>query len=182
LQVGELCDDGNAADGDACGMHCRLGNGLSCTAADDCESLLCSGGTCMSCQVNSQCQSGICSQGKCVSLCGNGILDPGELCDNGDRNSNSLPDHCRTTCSVPRCGDGVQDSNEQCDDGNLVSRDGCDRLCRREDGFSDALGDGGTAAFLIRNRPPAGATGPGAVVAMAAGASMGWAWLRRRRR
>jgi cysteine-rich repeat protein len=41
------------------------------------------------------------------------------------------------------CGDGSRTSNERCDDGNLESGDGCDGLCKIEDGFvcpSNALG------------------------------------------
>ena len=30
------------------------------------------------------------------------------------------------------CGDSVLDANEQCDDGNVVSGDGCSRICRTE--------------------------------------------------
>ncbi|MFH2007870.1 MAG: DUF4215 domain-containing protein [bacterium] len=62
--------------------------------------------------------------------CGNGLLDVGEECDDGDDlNSDTLPDSCRTNCTLYRCGDGVQDGNEACDDGNTASGDGCSATC-----------------------------------------------------
>jgi len=60
--------------------------------------------------------------------CGDGLLDPGESCDDGDANADA-PDACRTTCLAPRCGDGIVDDGEDCDDGNLASGDGCDPAC-----------------------------------------------------
>lgn len=50
-------------------------------------------------------------------VCGNGVLDPGEQCDDGELNSDSAPDACRTDCAAPACGDGVVDEGEICDDG-----------------------------------------------------------------
>src|SRR5262249_55910765 len=51
--------------------------------------------------------------------CGNGTLDPAELCDAGA--ANGTPSSCCTigcvqdsSCSI--CGDGVLESSEQCDD------------------------------------------------------------------
>ncbi len=50
--------------------------------------------------------------------CGNGVLDSGEECDDGEANSDDVPDACRTHCRHHRCGDGVLDSDEVCDDGD----------------------------------------------------------------
>lgn len=47
--------------------------------------------------------------------CGNGIVEPGEECDEGARNSDTLPNRCRETCVLPRCGDGVVDEGEACE-------------------------------------------------------------------
>lgn len=53
-----------------------------------------------------------------VSFCGDGNLDlDDEECDDGEANSDTAPDACRTDCTLPRCGDRVTDSGEQCDDG-----------------------------------------------------------------
>ncbi len=49
--------------------------------------------------------------------CGNGIVDPGEECDSGQYNSNTLANACRTDCRRPRCGDGTLDNGEECDNG-----------------------------------------------------------------
>jgi len=89
--------------------------------------------------------------------CGDGILDPGEQCDDGnlvsgngcdatcapsacgngvvaggeecDDGNTAGGDGCSATCFVERCANGVLDVGEQCDDGNIVSGDGCDVSC-----------------------------------------------------
>jgi cysteine-rich repeat protein len=64
------------------------------------------------------------------TTCGNGVLDPGEECDDGNR---SNEDGCTALCRRSVCGDGITDrSREQCDDRNTEPGDGCDALCRRE--------------------------------------------------
>jgi len=64
-----------------------------------------------------------------VGDCGNGILDPGEQCDDG----NAVPgDGCSASCRLEVCGNGIRDAGEQCDDGNTVSGDGCSAACRLE--------------------------------------------------
>src|SRR5438093_1216006 len=74
--------------------------------------------------------------GRCLGppACGNGDIDGDEECDDGDDNSDRLPDHCRTDCTEPRCGDGVVDSDEECDDGNQTDGDGCAADCTVEPG------------------------------------------------
>ena len=49
-------------------------------------------------------------------VCGDGIINPGEQCDNGASNSDIAPDACRSDCRRAHCGDGVKDSREQCDE------------------------------------------------------------------
>ncbi|MDD5623093.1 MAG: hypothetical protein PHI23_00050 [Candidatus Peribacteraceae bacterium] len=63
------------------------------------------------------------------AVCGNGTPELGEQCDTGANNSNSLPDHCRSTCLLPFCGDQATDSNEECDDGAANSNEP-DAACR----------------------------------------------------
>jgi len=59
--------------------------------------------------------------------CGDGLLDPGEDCDDGNRDAG---DGCSSVClKEARCGDGTVDPGEQCDDGNLVDGDGCQADC-----------------------------------------------------
>ncbi len=71
---------------------------------------------------------GTCEGGACrTGLCGNGVLDVGEACDDGNQMSG---DGCRGDCKkIEVCGDGQLDANEQCDDGNHNPADGCD-ACR----------------------------------------------------
>jgi cysteine-rich repeat protein len=53
-----------------------------------------------------------------VPICGNGVIEPGEACDDGNSNSDTTPNACRTDCSDFVCGDGITDTNfnEECDD------------------------------------------------------------------
>lgn len=66
-------------------------------------------------------------------VCGDGVLDEAEECDQGVANSDVLPDRCRTDCLEPGCGDGVVDEDEECDDANAVDGDGCDVDCLAEE-------------------------------------------------
>ena len=64
--------------------------------------------------------------------CGDGVVDPGEICD--DHNVAS-GDGCSYDCaSTESCANGIVDHvlNEQCDDGNKRNRDGCSSDCRDE--------------------------------------------------
>lgn len=67
-------------------------------------------------------------------VCGNGILQEGEECDNGRLNSDTTPGACRKNCRLPLCGDGTTDpdNGETCDDGNTSDGDGCNELCEAE--------------------------------------------------
>jgi cysteine-rich repeat protein len=65
-----------------------------------------------------------------ANLCGDGITDPGEACDDGNQ---SNEDDCLNTCQLNVCGDGFLDRQgpriEECDDGNTVATDGCTDRC-----------------------------------------------------
>ncbi|MDD5751862.1 MAG: DUF4215 domain-containing protein, partial [Candidatus Peribacteraceae bacterium] len=52
-------------------------------------------------------------------ICGNGVKEAEEKCDDGPLNSDDAPDRCRLDCSLPKCGDSVTDvkKGEECDDG-----------------------------------------------------------------
>ena len=67
--------------------------------------------------------------------CGNGVEDPGEECDDGNKADG---DGCDSDCQIEHyCGDGVQDDGEECDDGNTQSGDGCSNIC-----IAEYCGDG----------------------------------------
>jgi cysteine-rich repeat protein len=63
--------------------------------------------------------------------CGNGVVEAGEECDDGQENSDGMPNVCRTSCLLPFCGDGVQDDGEECDYGEANSDTEPD-MCRTD--------------------------------------------------
>jgi len=75
-------------------------------------------------------------------VCGNGILDPGEECDDGN---NVDGDGCNAECLIEFCGDGITQAGlgEECDDGNNVDGDGCSAEC-----LIEFCGDGITQTGL----------------------------------
>ena len=76
------------------------------------------------------CFAGLMSCGDLYAeVCGDGIRQGVEECDNGPQNSDSRPDACRTECVFPKCGDDVKDSKEECDDGHSNS-DKIPNACR----------------------------------------------------
>jgi fibro-slime domain-containing protein len=58
----------------------------------------------------------------CVPDCGDGDVTVGEMCDNGDENSNTSYNGCTSKCQLgPRCGDGIwQEDYEECDNGENI--------------------------------------------------------------
>ena len=71
------------------------------------------------------------SRGPCTSECGDGKLQPGEQCDDGNQIAG---DGCDPNCKFSGCGNGFLDPGEECDDGNTVSGDGCSSTCKSECG------------------------------------------------
>ncbi|MFZ6184743.1 DUF4215 domain-containing protein [Nannocystis pusilla] len=75
--------------------------------------------------------------------CGDGQLDFGEACDDGNRTPG---DGCEDDCTVtpsPLCGNGQIDPGEQCDDGNTVDDDGCQADCTEPPTCGDGVEDPG---------------------------------------
>ncbi len=66
--------------------------------------------------------------------CGDGVLNAGEACDDGNVDET---DSCLNDCRLATCGDGLvrrdlgprDDGYEICDDGNLVNEDACTNAC-----------------------------------------------------
>ncbi|HEY0250051.1 MAG TPA: DUF4215 domain-containing protein, partial [Kofleriaceae bacterium] len=98
-------------------------------------------------------------QAVCISnSCGNGLVDPGEVCDDGNITDG---DGCSADCkSAEACGDGKinSEAGEVCDDGNTVSGDGCSADCKSLEqcgnGITDVgevCDDGGTRDGVCSN-------------------------------
>ncbi len=81
------------------------------------------------------------------ATCGNGKLDRGEGCDDGNTSSG---DGCSRCCQLENppcaygpcplpilgvCGNGIVTSPEECDDGNTTPGDGCSEKCTVEPGW-----------------------------------------------
>lgn len=65
-------------------------------------------------------------------VCGDGIVQDGEKCDDGNTAYN---DGCSGTCTIEHlccCGNGEVEPGETCDDGNHVDGDGCSTECAVE--------------------------------------------------
>lgn len=81
------------------------------------------------------------------SICGNGYLESGEECDDGNVVSN---DDCSSACKIESdpllptavCGNGAIEIGEQCDDGNTSNNDGCSSACQTEIVLPPVCGNG----------------------------------------
>ena len=62
------------------------------------------------------------------AICGNGIIEAGEACDDGNLvNGDGCENNCTLTGAI--CGNGIIEAGETCDDGNLINGDDCDSNC-----------------------------------------------------
>ena len=160
IDPGELCDDGNWEGGDGCSNDCKsdetCGNGITDWDAGE------------SCDPPNPATN--CSQGCEVMYCGNGILEPGELCDDGnwvggdgcssdcksdETCGNGITDwdageecdppdannDCSATCKAMYCGNGVLDPGETCDDANWDDGDGCSNDCLSDETCGNGVVD-----------------------------------------
>jgi len=143
-QPGEECDDGNSDDRDGCTVTCQYscvtGDPDYSMCANDCDpSATCdeSHHKCMPGKPladDAVCDSGkgYCADGVCIySECGDGVQQPNEQCDKGDRNG-VTDSRCTAQCTLWDCGNGIIEGEEQCDDGNTTKLDGCDSECKIE--------------------------------------------------
>ena len=59
----------------------------------------------------------------CKPVCGNGKVQRGEVCDDGEANENGVYGVCNATCSGRTyCGDGIENGPEECDNGLNISQ------------------------------------------------------------
>ncbi len=77
---------------------------------------------------------GCAQDGLLMGVCGDGVLDPSEACDDGNTANG---DGCSAVCvreepPTSVCGNGVLEPPETCDDGNTANGDGCSAVCAVE--------------------------------------------------
>jgi len=149
VEVGESCDDGNAAT-----EACTYGD-LSCEVCDAACALV--AGATAFCGDGSQNGAEVCDDGNAVTeacnygetgctvcdascglvpgataYCGDGVTTVGESCDDGNAVTETCAygdlscEVCDATCALvdgetAYCGDGSQNGDEVCDDGNAVT-------------------------------------------------------------
>ena len=153
----------------------------NCNADTQCASGFCENGFCLvpgapgrSCSADSQCQSGLCQSGACTSLgtdgqactanqqCGSGVCYSGFCFGNAVASTNGT-----VALSATAGGYGTGLNGEVSPYGNIVSQ-------------NQALPYGNDVSRLATGHAPQGKTGPATVALMAAGAALGFLWMRRR--
>ncbi len=130
LQSPEECDDGNLVAGDGCSSNCTIELGACCgqclnstsnvtvpgssQCTDGVTARAC-GEVILGCNESETARltftlDGTCSEASCNDLCGNGMLDPGEECDDGNLIGG---DGCSAMCTIERgsCCGGCLDPN-----------------------------------------------------------------------
>ncbi|MFH2007863.1 MAG: DUF4215 domain-containing protein [bacterium] len=150
LEAGEECDDGNLLNGDGCSPSCTVEDGWACSgepslcvslcgnstldSGEECDGADLNGNTCTSIPGGYTSGTLACTAGCAfdttgcqLASCGNGVVDAGEQCDDGNSSNN---DACMNNCQNARCGDGyVHQGVEECDDGNSSNLDACLNSC-----------------------------------------------------
>ena len=152
-------------DGDGCDNNCRYTVSHPCAGQNECSTVLCVSGACVTCTNDSQCGGSRCVTGKCVGFCGDSVLDPGEVCDDGNRvDGDGCDNNCRLSntqsctennhCANALCVQGEcipcisseQCGSNQCDQGKCVVACGnglldageqCDTGIQNSDGLPD---------------------------------------------
>ncbi|MEE2836410.1 MAG: DUF4215 domain-containing protein [Myxococcota bacterium] len=145
VQTGEACDDGNLRHDDACvGSECveaRCGDGYLQVGVEQCDQG----------EANSDVSPDTCRTDCSLPRCGDGVVDEGEACDDG----NEVADDGCDACQVPSCSDGSWDHDgnpetpcmacSSCPAGSLIltpCTSTADTVCDRDidmDGLADSV-------------------------------------------
>ncbi len=130
-------DGSSSTDATAGDPACEGELGCACSPLGKCyDALRCEAGVCV--------DPGAGPGGEPLPSCGNGVVDPGEGCDDGAGN-NADARACTSSCTPAYCGDGkVFAGVEACDDGNAVDDDACSNACAKP-GCGDGVVDPGEA-------------------------------------
>lgn len=151
----EECDDENNQNSDGCSAVCL--NEGSVAVSTVIPGVQCGSGSVIQSEENGgeECdQSGnvaggdgcsaVClnegsvPEGDVYAVCGNGTLEAGEDCDDGDAEGGDLcspsclwegRSACTSLVTTNCCGNGTSEYGEGCDDGNTQSEDGCSASC-----------------------------------------------------
>ena len=95
------------------------------------------------------CYFKVCGPADVPAVCGNGVVEGGEECDDGNLVDG---DGCDASCSLDGvtsdgCGNGIVEGSEECDDGNATPGDGCEPECTlTPEGGSSGTTDGEPAS------------------------------------
>ncbi len=195
IDTGEICDDGNTADGDGCDASCVIEPGFGCDGEPSVCASTCGDGALASdeecddgntanqdgCSSTCAEESGWTCDGDpsvCTTTCGDGLIGAGdEACDDGNTANG---DGCDDTCAVENgwscmdepsvcmtgCGDGIIAGTEECDDSNMTDGDGCSAACAEEAGYN-CTGEPSVCALSGSCADPIIVTGSGFVFAVA---------------
>ena len=145
--AGEECDEGNPPVLESCSPDCKFvacGNGVvdlgedcddgseSATCNSDCTFAIC-GDYYTNTVAGEECDEGnppvleSCSSECKFVACGNGVVEPGEDCDDGSESAT-----CNSDCTFATCGDYYTNTaaGEECDEGNPPVLESCSPECK----------------------------------------------------
>jgi cysteine-rich repeat protein len=118
-----------ACQGFVCGPGLNRETGTGCVGGNSLSQLTCQTRWDEACDLgdaNANLPDSPCRTSCRRPFCGDGIVDTGEQCDDGNRVNT---DACTNACTLARCGDGIVGPGEACDDGNDVDTDLCRNNC-----------------------------------------------------
>ncbi|MBX7083242.1 MAG: DUF4215 domain-containing protein [Nannocystaceae bacterium] len=160
LGEGELCDDGNFSNTDACVYPCTpavCGDGYVYAGVEPCDD-------------GNVGNDDDCLDGCVAPSCGDGHVQAGvEACDDGNLDDGDI---CVGACQLAACGDGfLHVGIEDCDDGNDIADDGCTNC--NVDAPPGESSSGGGAESGSSGTTDGGSTGGGSTSGVDSGGSDG---------